>query len=151
MSSEQRASYGYATLADRIEEVLGERPSTSTLRAAAAATKRSKGRRPTRLRVTLGMPAPLQPSSRTAPAAFDAQEVEAWLADHPQRARQKAVKQMAGALGRGVPEDQVISAALAAKLSWRIITAELNAHDGRGRTMAGVHKRYRHLADHGPD
>lgn len=138
------ATYSYAVLADRIEEVLGERPSLSALRAAAAADRRT-GSPLARPRVTVGMPRPLPATSRTAAAEFDATEVEAWLADHPRRQWQRAVEEMKRDLSRDMPEEQVVASALNAGLSWRTVTAELHAHDGRGRTVAGIHKRYRHL------
>ena len=43
-----------------------------------------------------------------------------------------------------------VAKALADGLSWRHITAALNAHDARQRSVAGVHKRYRHLAEKPP-
>lgn len=148
--STKRPTYSYAALADRIEQVLGERPSLSALRAAAA-KERAAGSSLARPRVTIGMPAPLHGTSKTAPAVFDVDEVEQWLADHPRLRWQREVDEMSASLRRGVVEEQVVAAALASGLPWRTITTQLNAHDGRGRTVAGIHKRYRHLAGHGQD
>ena len=147
MTTGPLATYSYAVLADRIEEALGERPSLSALRAAAAKDRRTGSTLP-RPRVTVGMPQSLPSTSRTAPAEFDAGEVEDWLAHHPRLMWQRAVDQMSAALSRGVPEAQVVSAAVAAGLPWRTVAAQLHAHDGRARTVAGIHKRYRYLAGH---
>ena len=99
----------------------------------------------TKPRLTVGMPAPLPVSSRTAPAAFDVEEVERWLAGHPRAAWNQAVAQAEQALARGEDVESVISQALAHGLSWRTITTVLVEHDGQSRSTAGVHKRYRHL------
>ena len=121
MSEPRGATYGYEELAARIEQVLGERPSPSALRAARAQGRRTKSTL-TKPRLTVGLPASLPAPSRTAPAAFDIEEVERWLAGHPR---------------------------LAHGLSWRTITSLLVAHDGQVRSIAGVHKRYRHLGPAG--
>lgn len=134
-------------LADRIEEVLGERPSMSALRAAAAKDRRTGSTLP-RPRVTVGMPPRLPATSRTAAAEFDVAAVEAWLAHHPRLPWQRAVAEMSESLSRGVSEEQVVATALQAGLPWRTVAAELHAYDGRDRSVAGIHKRYRHLTDH---
>ncbi len=59
------------------------------------------------------------------------------------------MEQAARALERGEDVDLVISQALAHGLSWRTITSLLVAHDGQVRSIAGVHKRYRHLGPAG--
>ena len=99
----------------------------------------------TKPRLTVGMPAPLPAPSRTAPAAFDVEDVERWLAGHPRVAWNQAVAQAEQALARGEDVESVISQALARGLSWRTITTVLVEHDGQPRSTAGVHKRYRHL------
>ena len=67
--------YTYLQLADRMEQVLGARPSLSSLRAAASEARRTQSvrRRP---RLTLGMPAPQPSPSPTAPALFSQAEIE---------------------------------------------------------------------------
>lgn len=137
-------TYDYEQLVARIEAVLGERPSTSALRAAAAQQRRTANPR-TKARLTAGMPPPLPATSRTSPARFDAEEIESWLASHPRLAWQQATEQARDGLRHGGDTEQVIAQALRAGLSWRTITALLIEHDGRPRTMAGVHKHYRHL------
>lgn len=144
MSEPRRATYGYEELAARIEQVLGERPSPSALRAARAQSRRTESTL-TKPRLTVGMPAPLPAPSRTAPAAFDVEDVERWLAGHPRVAWNQAVAQAEQALARGEDVESVISQALAHGLSWRTITTVLVEHDGQSRSTAGVHKRYRHL------
>ncbi len=66
--------YTYLQLADRMEQVLGARPSLSSLRAAASEARRTQSvrRRP---RLTLGMPAPQPSPSPTAPALFSQAEM----------------------------------------------------------------------------
>ena len=145
MSSEQR-TYGYAEIAERIADVLGEgeRPSLSTLRGAAAQARRTSapGTRP---RITLGMPDPL-PHARTAPARFDVVDVEQWLATHPLRRWLRAVEELHQELLRAGETEQAIRRALEAGLSWRQITKVLVAVDHKSRTPGGVHKKYRHLS-----
>ena len=144
VSTGRPATYTYAELAERIEQVLGERPSQSALRAAAATARRTDHTQ-TRPRLTVGMPAALPASSRTAPAAFSAAAVEQWLEQHPRRAWNAAVTELARALADGRDPQQAIRSAREAGLSWRHITAALSASDGRTRSVAGVHKAYRHL------
>lgn len=145
MSEHRKATYGYEELAARIEEVLGQRPSRSALRAARAQSRRTAATL-TRPRLTVGMPAPLPAPTRTSPAAFDVEQVERWLTGHPRLAWNRAVDQAERGLECGDDVELVISRALAHGLSWRTITALLVAHDGQTRSTAGVHKRYRHLA-----
>ena len=148
MSDPRKATYGYEELAARIQEVLGERPSRSALRAARAQSRRTEATL-TKPRLTVGMPAPLPAPSPTAPATFDVEEVERWLVSHPRLAWNKAVEQAERALVRGDDVELVIARALAQGLSWRTITSLLVAHDGQARSTAGVHKRYRHLGPAG--
>lgn len=144
VSDPQKATYGYEELAARIENVLGERPSLSALRAARAEDRRTRSTL-TKPRLTVGMPAPLPSPTRTSPAVFEMDEIERWLAHHPRLAWNRAVEQAQRALARGDDIDRVIAQALADRLSWRTITLLLVEHDGRVRSTAGVHKRYRHL------
>lgn len=145
VSEPRPATYGYEELASRIEEVLGERPSRSALRAAGAQGRRT-GSTATKPRLTVGMPAPRPAESRTAPSAFDVEEVETWLENHPRLVWSRAVRDAQEALQRGDDVEKVIAGALGRGLSWRTVTALLVEHDGHARTLAGVHKRYRHLA-----
>lgn len=145
MSELRPATYGYEELAARIEEVLGERPSRSALRAAWSQERRTELTL-SRPRVTVGMPQPLPSPARTAPAFFDVEEIERWLARHPRLVWRQAVEETSRALGRGDDVELVISRALTQGLSWRTITALLVEHDGQARSVSGVHKRYRHLS-----
>lgn len=145
MSSDPPAVYDYDQVVDRIEEVLGERPSKSALRAEAAQRRRTNTPL-ARPRLTLGLPPPLPATSRTSPAAFPAAAIEAWLRTHPRLTWVQAMNTAQQRLASGEVEEDVIAGCLAAGLSWRNITVALNAHDGRSRSTAGVHKRYRHLA-----
>jgi hypothetical protein len=137
------ATYTYAQLAARIGQVLGETPSLSSLRAAAAAQRRASPGAATR--VTAGMPTPLPKTGRTQPAAFDVEQIEAWLKHHPRRARTAAEDELATALASGADRRSAVEAARRNGLSWRRITEVLNRQDGTGRTVSGVHKAYRHL------
>src|SRR5918996_563282 len=71
----------YVEVADRIDEALGVRPALSTLRAAAADSRRGTSR----TRVTTGMPAPITPPRPGIPTEFSATAVDRWLAKHPWR------------------------------------------------------------------
>ncbi|WP_043650846.1 hypothetical protein [Cellulosimicrobium cellulans] len=139
MSAKRRATYGYAEVAERIEQELGVRPALSTLRAATAKAEESTKSSP---RVTAGMPAPLPSSARTVPAQFDRAAIERWLRRHPRKLERRAVEEAAAALSRGDAEADVVAKARADGLSWRAITEILNNHDGRARSTSAVHKRY---------
>ena len=137
-------TYGYAELANRIEQVLGERLTCSTLRSAVSQNRRDRPVQ-TRPRLTAGMPAPLPAPSRTAPARFDGAAVEAWLSEHPRLRWNAARQEVLQALVGGASIDSVVTAGVAAGLSWRHLTAVLNDFDHGHRSVAGVHKRFRHL------
>lgn len=137
-------TYGYAELANRIEQVLGERLTRSTLRSAVSQNRRGRPVQ-TRPRMTAGMPAPLPAPSRTAPARFDVAAVEAWLSEHPRLRWNTARAEALQALAAGASIDSVVAAGVAAGLSWRHLTAVLNEFDGGQRSVAGVHKRFRRL------
>lgn len=136
------ATYSYDQVAERIEQVLGEQPSKSALRAARLRQRRTRGRRPG---LTAGMPAPLPSPSKTIPARFSATAIEEWLAAHPRLEWDRAIREAKVGLAAGQPTEDVVLAALAGGLSWRLITETLNEHDGRHCSVSGVHKRYRHL------
>ncbi len=149
MSSEGPATYSYRDVADRIEQVLGERPSTSALRAASTKDRHTPDTK-SRPRLTVGMPRPLPAPSPTTPAAFAVDEIECWLAAHPRRILNRAAQEAEEATRRGEPVESVVTAALSKGLTWRAITAALNAGDGGRRSTAGVYKRFRRLADSDP-
>lgn len=142
MTTPTPATYSYDQVAERIEQVLGERPSKSALRAAPLRQRRTRGRRPG---LTAGMPAPLPSPSKTTRARFSAEAVEEWLAVHPRLEWARAMHEAQMGLAAGQHTDTVVSAALTGGLSWRQITAILNEHDGGHRSVSGVHKSYRHL------
>jgi len=141
------ATYSYDQVAERIEQVLGEQPSRSALRAAPLRQRRTRGRRPG---LTAGMPAPLPSPSKTIRARFSATAVEEWLAVHPRLEWARAIRDAKESLAAGQPIEDVVSAALSEGLSWRQITAILNEHDGGHRSVSGVHKRYRSLDEAQP-
>lgn len=117
--------YTYTELADRIAEVLGERPSESTLRAAPAAGGRETN---SRVRLTAGMPAPLagRVAGRTV---FAAAAVESWLAAHPRSEVRRAQDRLVAA-----PAHERVAAVRRGRqagLSWQQIADALGAADGR--------------------
>ena len=142
MTTPTPATYSYDQVAERIEQVLGERPSKSALRAAPLRQRRTRGRRPG---LTAGMPAPLPSPSKTIRARFSAAAVEEWLAVHPRLEWARAIREAQMGLAAGQTTETVVTAALTGGLSWRQITAILNTHDGGHRSVSGVHKSYRHL------
>ena len=142
MPSRRSATYTYEELADRIGQTLGERPSLSALRA--EITRRPQTVQRQRPRLTAGLPSPLQP--RTSPARFSAAEVESWLKHHPRRRWQRAVDQARRGFARpGAEPEKVVGEALRSGLSWRVLTDLFNTATGSDLTVAGFHKRYRHL------
>lgn len=92
--------------------------------------------------MTFGLPAPLPATSRTAPAAFSVEAVEAWLKQHPRREWNYAMADARERLARGEEEGLVVARAREHGLSWQSITDLLIEHDGVARSVPGVHKRY---------
>lgn len=137
------ATYSYREVADRVEEVLGERPSLSALRAAAAVARRT----PTtqgRPRLTAGMPAPVPARSKTSPAAFSQRKVEAWLRRHPRRVRAAAFEALvASASNPRARLEVAVRKARAAGLSWRVVAEGITEGSGVPHSPAGVHKAFR--------
>lgn len=138
------STYGYNDIARRLGQVLGENVAVATLRAAAATTRRTRATS-SQPRLTAAMPSPLPSSSPTAPARFDADEVEAWLADHPRLVWARAVEKLDQVLtDPDICDEDAVTLALAAGLSWRQITDAWNRRRP-ARTVAGLHKKFRHL------
>lgn len=144
VSSEHPQVYTYRQVADRVEEVLGERPSLSSLRAEAA-----KGRQtPTtqaRPRLTLQLPAPLPHVPGARPVRFSAEEVERWLQNHPRLRWAQAMERARSALEEGQEPAQVVEEVLSAGASWRNVVQLLAGVPDQPQTLTGVHKRYRSL------
>lgn len=141
------ATYSYTEVSDRIAAVLGETPSRSALRAAAAESVRS-GHTNSRVRLTAGMPAPLPPHSRTAPARFDADEVERWLERHPRLQWRQVYRELAAASAADQEPPGLEAAVRAARshgMSWRSIAAAITEGSGRPHSHQGVFKTYRHF------
>jgi hypothetical protein len=139
-------TYSYTQLADRITAVLGKTPSRSALRAAAAESTRSNHTN-SRVRLTAGMPAPLPTNSRTAPAQFDAAEVERWLEHHPRlKWRLMYHELVTSAAVQELPGlEPAVRTARLHGLSWRSIAAAISEGTGRPHSHQGVFKAYRHL------
>lgn len=140
-----KQTYSYEDVAARIEAVLGVRPSTSSLRAAAAVERRSAGTK-TKPRLTADMPAPLQPAARTTPARFDVETVEAWLEHHPRRRWAQALEAFEVSLREvDVDVEAAVQTARRQGLAWRQITTSLQRLQVDARSPAGIFKAYRHL------
>lgn len=140
------ATYSYAQLSSRIAAVLGDTPSPSALRAAAAESLRSDTTN-SRVRLTAGMPAPLPAASRTAPARFDATEVERWLECHPRLRRRQVYGDLAAAAAAQDTAglEPAVRTARSHGMSWRSIADAISEGSGRPRSHQGVFKAYRHL------
>lgn len=140
------ATYSYAQVSSRIAAVLGDTPSRSALRAAAAESLRS-GTTNSRVRLTAGMPTPLPASSRTSPARFDVDEVERWLARHPRLQWRQAYRDLATAARADQPAslELAVRAARTHGMSWRSIANAITEGSGRPHSHQGVFKAYRHL------
>ena len=142
-------TYTYAQLAQRIGDELGVTPSPGALRAARAEDQRTLGTRPrARPRITAAMPPPLEAAKATAPARFDVEAVEAWLAAHPWRVHAKNLAAYRAALATGATTDQAVAQALVDGLSWAAIAQGLREVRGDQRGVQGIFKALRHL---GPD
>lgn len=122
-------TYTYDEVAARIEQELGVRPATSTLRAAAPA--RSRGTN-SRVRITAGMPDPVQQSTggRTV---FSATAIDRWLVSHPRRQAREAQKRLAHA--PPARRAKAVERARAAGLSWQEIA------DGIGQAESTTYSR----------
>jgi hypothetical protein len=136
-------TYGYEELATRIEQELGVRPSPSALRAAAAASRRTSTTQ-ARPRVTAGLPTPRPKPYRTSPAVFSADEIDAWLADHPRWHWMAAVGQFRAVLQDPmVPTRQAVAQGRSLGLTWAQITEGLRDVRQDTRVRAAIHKAYR--------
>ena len=149
MTTRTPRTYGYTELADRIEAVLGQRPSLSTLRAARTTSDRGQVESRMKPRLTAGMPLPMPSDSPTAPARFLARDVEKWLTKHPILRWVHAADVARERLAAGESEEAVVAAALRDGLSWSLITELINeradATGGPTWAKSGIHKKYRHL------
>lgn len=130
-------SYTYDQVANRIADELGIRPTASTLRAGSSAT--GHGRATGRARITVGMPSP-RPHLVSRRAVFDAAAIEAWLADHPHRALNRAVAALEQAPAGGL--DAAVASARAAGLSWAQVAAALTTATGMSRTRQWAQWRF---------
>lgn len=137
-------TYTYGEVADRIEQVLGERPALSSLRAAAAKARHTPTTQAVP-RLTLDLPAPLPRPSGSGPVRFPAPDVERWLADHPRRRWVATMERARTQLAGGEDPEEVVREALVQGLSWRNVTELLHGLECQPQTLAGVHKRYRQL------
>lgn len=128
--------YDFGQLADRIHAVLGERPSPSTLRAAAASADRGTN---SRIRLTAGMPAPL-PERVGRRRVFAAAAVEQWLQRHP---RTVVRTQLAALADTPVPaRPAAVQRARQAGLSWQQIAAACAAADGVRYSRQWAQQKY---------
>ncbi len=144
----QPDTYSYSQVAARIADEFGVRPSLSAIRSEISRRPREvSDRRP---RVTAGVPEPLRPAGGppNAGARFSAAEVDRWLAQHPLRQwlvdRDRAFQDFA----RGREPAEVVAEGLQSGLSWRTLAEAYNAsrhHPADRITVAGFHKRYRHV------
>ena len=129
--------YTYDQVADRIVAELGvPRPALSTLRAAAATASRGTNQR---VRVTAGMPRPLQ-GRVDRQVLFDAKAIDTWLANHPAR----AVRRVRAALAAAAPEDRqaAVHQARALGLSWAEVADAIAGAQGITRTRQWAQQRY---------
>ena len=139
--------YTYLQLADRMEQVLGARPSLSSLRAAASEARRTQSvrRRP---RLTLGMPAPQPSPSPTAPALFSQAEIEHWLAHHPRGQFLVSYRALvAAAAGPAKDLEAAVGRARRDGLSWQHVAEALSEGSGITRSRSWAHLTYRHVHD----
>lgn len=139
------SAYTWEQLAERVYEVIGQRPARATVRAGVAYAQQGTPR--TRRGLLAGMPAPEPPVSRTSPSRFDAQKVEAWLAEHPLLQERGVAQALHRALVEsGADVEAAVGQARRDALSWARITAVLN-DAGDARTRQAVFAAYRHLED----
>lgn len=143
----ERRRYTYEQVAQRIEDVLGERPSLSTLRAAAAESSRTTVTK-SRPRLTASMPTPIGAPKQTRPTQFDQNEIEVWLRSHPRLREQAAYEELASAVSPTIGPTALaesVRRARRASLSWRRIAQAMTESTGRRHSHQAVYKRFRHL------
>jgi len=129
-----RPTLTYDQLADRIEQELGVRPATSSLRAVAHSRRRR------RTAVTAGMPAPEPTRDTRRRTVFDADAIDTWLAQHPHvQIRRLQQRITAAPLAR---RTAVVAAAREAGLSWQHIADACAAADGRSYTKQWAQQRF---------
>ncbi|MGF0118750.1 hypothetical protein ACQFYA_20855 [Promicromonospora sp. Marseille-Q5078] len=143
MSTGAGETYDYQQVVERIAQTLGARPSKSTLRAATVrpAKATAHGGRP---RITERMPAPL-PARPQVRRAFSAEQVEAWLREHPWLQYDAALRRGRERLEAGAPTEDVVQELLAARVSWEDVAAVLGDAGGPRLTKEGVRRKFLHL------
>lgn len=140
------SSYTVSDVQNRVEAVLGERPTANDVHRESGRA----GQRPNaRVRLMAGLPAPTNTGESVL--EFDPAAVEAWLAAHPrlQRASQleELYEQLVASLDATPREgDQLradaIHRARSVGLSWAQIADQIGLVDGREVTRQAVAKRY---------
>lgn len=132
-------TYDRAALADRMEAVLGTRPTRSQLDKAPKVAERPIGRG--RARLTAGMPAP-DPSGR-----WRADDVEAWLARHPALELQRDIATITAAYANAHSDRErhdIVGAARRRGRTWAQIASAITSAQGRRITRQAVAKHYGH-------
>lgn len=134
------AVYTVEQVQDRIEELLGERPTAAAIHLEGA---RGSATPNARVRITAGLPAPINPGGR--PLRYPAGLVEAWLDQHPRVHQHTALHQLGVALrssDAGSARKEAVRSARAAGLSWAQVAATVADIDGRPITRQAVAKRF---------
>lgn len=124
----------YQEVADRIEEVFGERPTYTMLRFAVSSPSTKK----VGPGLTTGLPAPVSAPGKGV--RFSAREIEDWIAHHPRRRHDELM----GSIIEAPPEqrDQVIISARDEGLSWEAIAQAISTATGTTYTKQGAQKKY---------
>lgn len=124
----------YQEVADRIEEVFGERPTYTMLRYAVSSPSTKK----VGPGLTTGLPAPVSPPGKGV--RFSAREIEDWIAHHPRRRHDELMSSII----KAPPErrDQVIITARDEGLSWEGIAQAISTATGTSYTKQGAQKKY---------
>lgn len=95
--------------------------------------------------MTAGLPQPLPAASPNSPARFAADQIEHWLAHHPQVRWRQDCEALTGALTHGHDREQAIRRARHAGLSWTVIASLVHEADPREGNRSRIFARYRHL------
>lgn len=135
--------FSYPELADRIQQVLGIRPSPATLRAAAAtSTRPGRG-----TAITTGMPTPTR--DRAGRAQFDAAAINTWLQRHPQLEIRRHQQTLATAPRAERPT--AVATARSVGLSWQEIADACGAADDTTYTRQWAQQRFGRTARTSPE
>lgn len=135
-------SYTVVDVLDRLEQEFGQRPTVNAVHKAAGRPRRANAR----ASLVAGLPAPSRTGEGGA-LAFDADDIDRWLQEHPRRVMQQAVadleRDVRSAQTRGCDDDlrAAVAGARTRGLSWAQV-AEVFSRVDRPVSRQAVAERF---------